>query len=350
MWSDGRVVERLLGKAECCVCGLVSHAQLPSAAEVEAYFAAGYALYAHAPGGAAESARQRAYAEWIAGWLGPSPAGTGLEAGCGNGSLLLELQALRPGWDLGGLEPSSDAASQARRAGLRVRSGTAAAAPEQGDQHDVVFAVNVIEHCPDPVAFLRSLAAAARPEGRILIVCPDGARRSTELLMFDHWFTFTDTAIALLAERANLRVTDTQRAPGRIGPFRIHVLAREGRTQSLAPSPAGAARAAYLEAWGRLDAELCARIGNDAPSCFGTGETALLLRAYAPRAWSRIGSFVVDAPETTSFCGAPVVGLAAWRPEPLLLAVRPRDQAGLAERLGDLAPRVVRWDDLIGGE
>jgi hypothetical protein len=82
--------------------------------------------------------------------------------------------------------------------------------------------------------------------------------------------------------------------------------------------------------------------------CFGAGEAAGLLRAYAPRSWSRVVGCTVDAPSSATFGGLPVAPLDTVSSDvSLLLGVRPSDQRLLAERLQTRFPHVVEWYDLI---
>jgi SAM-dependent methyltransferase len=352
MLSDWRVIDRPLAKADCLRCGLLAHREPPTSGEIARTFGHGYALYAHAPGRPEERRRQQAYAEWIAEAIGaPAPARL-LEVGCGNGSLLLELAGRLPGTRAAGVDPSPEAVEHAKRAGVAARCGFAADAAAEFHDQDVVLSVNVIEHTPDPAEFLRRLASTAGAESRLVVVCPDGAIPSTEMLVFDHLFSFTEPSLAALAGEAGLRVDETRPAPAALGPFTMHVL-RPGVGVQPRPHDAGAthaARADYLRAWARLDDALGERTGTRPLTCFGTGEAAGLIRAYAPRTWARIERFTVDAPAQPEFGGRPVTALEALVPardETVLLAVRARDQAAVAGRLGGRGMNVVRWDDLV---
>src|SRR5262249_40260370 len=138
-----------------------------------------------------------------------------------------------------------------------------------------------------------------------------------------------------------------------LGAFRMHALGRGGE----APPPESdttdalhAARAAYLQSRARLDGALGERAGDDRLTCFGTGEAAFLLRAYAPPTWSRAFRCTVDHPNASAFCGLPIAPFASIEPgrgEAILLAVRPRDQEKVAGRLAGRWGRIVRWDDVV---
>jgi SAM-dependent methyltransferase len=351
MLSDGRLVERPLARADCETCGLAGHADPLDPEELGAYFREGYGLYAHEPGRGPERARQAAYARWIAASMAPERVGDMLEVGCGNGSLLLELRRLFPSARLRGVEPSAAAVEQARAAGLDVRPGFGEeVAPEFGGQ-DLVISVNVIEHSPDPARFLTSLARLTKPDGHIVVVCPDGSEPSTELLFFDHVFSLTAAAVARFAARAGLGIERSMRAPSALGPFRLYVLSASAPPAPPVSGSLHASRAAYLLAWKTLDRELLARTaGARTVTALGSGEAALLLRAYAPGLWSRVRRVTVDTKTEEWFCGLPVEALGELdvaQGEVLLLAVRPPDQRMLAERLGGRWERLIRWDDIV---
>jgi SAM-dependent methyltransferase len=318
--------------------------------ELRSIFAEGYGLYAHAPGRDAEKARQGQYARWLLGSIADGLRV--LEVGCGNGSLLAELAALLPSSRFSGIEPSPEAAAHARAAGLEVVCGFGEDLPAGASMSDVVLSVNVLEHTLDPVGFLGALAARTRPGGRVIVVCPDGERPAAELLFFDHLYSFTRAALDGLLARSGLRRRGWSMAPSTLGAFQMVVAEAgeaEAREPTIDPDALGEARTAYLSAWHALDETLAERCGPRPITCFGAGEAARVLRAYAPRTWSRVARLVEDRPAVQALDGVPVIPFAELDRDAagvVLLAVRPQDQPKLADRLGAILP-VVRWDDLV---
>ena len=86
-----------------------------------------------------------------------------LDLGCGDGSFLECLQREVPGIDVRGADVSDTALARARARGIEVaRLDLAEPATEVPGAHDVVSALEVIEHVPDAEAVVRKAAAAAR--------------------------------------------------------------------------------------------------------------------------------------------------------------------------------------------
>jgi SAM-dependent methyltransferase len=352
MASDWRVLPVPLRKRVCLDCGLVSSVAPPPSG----LFEGGYSLYAHAPSAAPrEQRRQHLYARWIvharerAGQS--APPRSLLDVGCGNASLLLALGEQWPATTLLGCDPSAEAVAYANAAGCRVWPGTSSSLPTSL-QADLVLSVNVIEHADDPVAFLLDLKRRLTWDGTLVLICPDGARPGVELLIADHAHSFASSHVREILERAELAPRHVEPAPPQLGSFAM-VIAGHGPAPS---TPSVRARAidvsrvhAYLRRWSALDGRLVSRLGDGGVSCFGVGETAGLLRAYAPRTWQRVRSCTADeVAESSRFGLVPALPLDQLAgDEPLLLGVRPQDQPRLVERLSLRFTRVISWHDLI---
>lgn len=94
-----------------------------------------------------------------------------LDVGCGDGALLAGLVEF--GWEGAGLDPDPNAVASARERGLDVRAGTVPARSFPGVRFDSVVACHVIEHVPDPAAFIASLREVTKGGGSLVILTPN---------------------------------------------------------------------------------------------------------------------------------------------------------------------------------
>jgi 2-polyprenyl-3-methyl-5-hydroxy-6-metoxy-1,4-benzoquinol methylase len=100
----------------------------------------------------------------------PRPGASVFEVGCGYGGMLRLLRD--EGFDVRGCDPSPVAVAHCRNAGLDVIGGGAPGIPATGP-FDIMLCQHVIEHLPDPRAFVRELASMTSPGGWVVIVTED---------------------------------------------------------------------------------------------------------------------------------------------------------------------------------
>ena len=108
-----------------------------------------------------------------------------VDIGCGGGILSEPLARL--GAAVTGLEPAARnlavARAHAEAEGVPVdyRSDTIEAVADEGARFDVVLAMEVLEHVPDPAAFLRAACAAVKPGGLLFAATINRTLRSFAL-------------------------------------------------------------------------------------------------------------------------------------------------------------------------
>lgn len=353
MLSDGRVIARALAKLSCMACGAAFHASETSRQDIRDVYRSGYALAGAAP--KSDAARARAYCRWIQSEC--STPRSVLEIGCGSGALLTILVAAWPAAKGYGIDP---ALPKAGRSGNRIRleRGFVEDIPQDWQGFDLIVAVNVVEHVPNPGAFLAALQSRLAPNGKIVIVCPAAEPPNVELLFFDHLYSLTPSALRAASKPTLLVALKQTSAPREIGDFQMLVFSKaddeSGRSlQWDRPFPdLHARRQSYLERWSELDQTLLDRSKPGARLvAFGAGQTAAMLRAYAPRTWARVGLIVLDDINEAWTLGPPIASyqeaVQNLAGAEVLIAASPHVQKAIADRLRNDGMRPIEWDDLI---
>jgi SAM-dependent methyltransferase len=350
--SDGRVVPHALKKFSCLNCGAAFHNSMVSQDAVRGIYNRDYLLAAAAP--KSDVTRALAYAEWIRSEC-PVPRSI-FEVGCGSGALLREFSTIWPEAVCFGIDPALPSPDRVGSK-LRLERGFIEDIPDDAETFDLIVAVNVIEHTLSPGAFLAGLQSRLSPTGMMLIVCPAAEPVNTELLFLDHLYSLTTSSLRSAVSGTPLVARRHSLAPPLIGDFQMVTFdfADDRSEPSLRHesfSELVTKRNAYLRAWDRLDDLLLDR-SQLFPRlvAFGGGQTAALLRAYAPRTWSRLELIILDDVTEAWTLGIPIdsyenavqgLGTAG-----VLIAAGPRTQPAIAERLRSDGFESIRWDDLI---
>ncbi len=98
-----------------------------------------------------------------------------LDMGCGNGSISLPVASL--GHEVVGVDVNEAAIEEARRRNnfifARFEKCTGQALPAL-DPFDCAICSEVLEHLDDPAAMVRTLAAALKPDGVLIVTIPNG--------------------------------------------------------------------------------------------------------------------------------------------------------------------------------
>lgn len=94
-----------------------------------------------------------------------------LDVGCGAGEQMAMMRHV--GWKVQGIDIDPAAAAMASAAGLDVHVGDLLSANFEPQSFDAVTLVHVIEHLPEPRAYLNRIRALLKPGGRLIVVTPN---------------------------------------------------------------------------------------------------------------------------------------------------------------------------------
>jgi SAM-dependent methyltransferase len=128
-----------------------------------------------------------------------------LDIGCANGKLLESFHGLRPSWRLSGAEIRDTwAATVLALPGVeRFYSGPD---PAYEGRFDVISLSHVLEHIPEPVAFLERIAGHLAEGGRLLVALPDLRQNPIDLVIADHCTHFDERSLGDVLAGAGLEV------------------------------------------------------------------------------------------------------------------------------------------------
>jgi SAM-dependent methyltransferase len=153
-------------------------------------------------------------------------AGRILEIGCAGGWFL--KAAREQGWEGRGIEISGEAAEFAgTKLGLDVFCGELAEAGFPSGSFDVVYMADVLEHVPEPVAFMREVNTVLARGGQVVVCGPTalnalsrriglaayalfGRTRSIALAPY-HLFEYTPGTLRLLLEKGGFEVVTLEK-------------------------------------------------------------------------------------------------------------------------------------------
>ena len=157
-----------------------------------------------------------------------APRGRVLDVGCGRGIMLALLK--RAGWEVVGTQVSKNAAAYARDTlGIEVIEGDLHAAQFPSGSFNVVTLYQVLEHLPNPSAYLNEIHRLLKPGGWFILDVPNAggfeARHfGCAWLGWDpprHLYHFTPEVLTAAAERRGFRVVTTRFFSLEYGPFTL---------------------------------------------------------------------------------------------------------------------------------
>jgi len=199
----------------CPACGGSSLAALPAPTAAADLYQAEY--YAETSGGRFLGLAERAIVALkdtrVRAILARKPGpGSLLDVGCGRGDLLERFQAR--GWRAEGTQVSRTAAASATARGLTVHLGDLPGLGLAEGSFDVITFFHVLEHLPDPAAYLECAGRLLRQDGLLVVEVPEAGGLGWRILgrrhlCFDHphhLHFFTPAALRSMAGRCGFRV------------------------------------------------------------------------------------------------------------------------------------------------
>jgi 2-polyprenyl-3-methyl-5-hydroxy-6-metoxy-1,4-benzoquinol methylase len=135
----------------------------------------------------------------------PERLGSVLEIGCGAGTTMAWLRSIRDVDYAAGVEMFPEAVTSARANFDEVELADVSHSTFDFSQKrfDVVLALDVLEHLPDPWAVLRSLRTKMQPDGRLIASIPNVANIAVAFpLLFRGTWNYTESG---LLDKTHLR-------------------------------------------------------------------------------------------------------------------------------------------------
>jgi len=254
--------ENGLGLVQCSRCGLVFVSPRPDPNELyalygETYFhndesgTVGYTNYLRD-----EANIRKTFAGRLAHLERFVKPGKLLDVGCAAGFFLDEAQGR--GWAVQGLDVSSFAAHYAaERFGFDVRQGSFTDLDYPAGDYDLVTLWDVIEHVPDPKAYLQRAAALLRSGGVLALATPDvdslparltGKRWVGYKLSEEHVYYFSARTLSRMLDEVGFEVVNVRHV-GKYVTLRLFLDRLGMYSPLLAKTLALAEKAFKLSAW-----------------------------------------------------------------------------------------------------
>jgi SAM-dependent methyltransferase len=195
----------------CRRCGLISHAEVPTPGELDAYYRVQYRVEYN---GEHTPSPHRVVREWNRGrhllkLLAPliEPRQQVVEIGCGIGCTLSSFQ--RAGFSALGIEPGNGFRRFAiERLGVPVHGCVLADLPRRPIA-DLVLLVHVLEHLSSPTDALAHLRALLYAGGRCYVEVPNAGTPHAapgKMFHYAHLYNFTRDTLEMLAVKSGFQV------------------------------------------------------------------------------------------------------------------------------------------------
>ena len=203
--ADNQIVSQSLSKLECNTCGLVRDGNIHTSESLIKLYAHDYTLNTnvqeyHFLRRDGPMPRSKVLYDWMWQYLGPRKCISSiLEIGCGAGHLLRRIQAGVPGAQCLGFELNDAGRAIATRNGCRVITGGIEQISETS--FDLIYAVGVLEHVPQPGKFLGQIRERLSDGGLLVLVQPTQDVPSSDIYFAEHLHHFGTDHLGMYARR-----------------------------------------------------------------------------------------------------------------------------------------------------
>ncbi|MBN1666780.1 MAG: methyltransferase domain-containing protein [Anaerolineales bacterium] len=252
----------------CVYCGLVYQTPRMDREELGAFYADQYRQVYQGEAGPTEKdlliQRRRAVSLLEFTRTAVLQIGSMLDIGCSAGTL---LQVFRQEFDcrVTGIEPGDSYRAFAQNQGIEVFSDLESLAAERQTRFDLISKAHVLEHLPDPVAYLAEIRQDwLKPDGWLLIEVPNlYCHDSFEVA---HLVAFSPHTLRQTLEQAGYRVSALE-AHGRprsaVLPLYLTVLARPIAEDDTKPVVVPEKRVTLKRQWGLLRRRILQRLAPE---------------------------------------------------------------------------------------
>jgi SAM-dependent methyltransferase len=211
----------------CSKCGMVFVSPRPAAADLGAFYVAGYYdKPGEDSGGLGRSLGRMFMVERVAKASRGLPPGRVLDIGCGEGTFLAAMA--RSGWESWGVEVSAEGAARAAaRPGLKIFNKRLEECDFAPASFDLITLWHSIEHVPDPESLLRVAAGLLKDGGRLFLAFPSAD--SWDFALFGpRWFHldpprhlhyFSSKTMGAVLERCGLKLDGVSHLSFEYNPF-----------------------------------------------------------------------------------------------------------------------------------
>ena len=149
-----------------------------------------------------------------------------LDIGCGKGRFL--LNAKKAGWEIEGQEfSSSQAKISSKKLGVKIWNGELKNLPLKKESYKVITLWHVLEHVPDPKAYISIIKELLEPNGILVIEVPNydswqariGKTKWFQLDVPRHLWQFTSNGLLELLSKNGFKIVETHTLSIELGPF-----------------------------------------------------------------------------------------------------------------------------------